>query len=150
MSIEEAEKRRSELIRELEADRSAYLSNARSNYFASLVLLWGAIITSGTATILGLLPDETIAKWVVGVVGGVPALLTLASKQLGFAGKANWHYRKVDALKSFLRRLMYEQPCPPTLDNIAAVSRDLSRLDKMMSLEWESIFASESTKSTDK
>jgi len=140
----EAEGRRAELRTELGKEEVSYLRNARFNYYAFLTLLWLSIVSSGSAVVLGLLPESAIPKWLVGIIGGVPAILTLASKQVGFAHKANWHYRKVDALKALRRRLDYELPIHVTPDNIAAISRSLSRIEREMTAEWENIVAPES------
>ena len=121
----------------LEQERQWYLRSARLNYAAVQVLSFTSSAASIAAALLGLIPSQAIEKWQVGVVAAISPALVAASRQLGFQQKANWHYRKVDRIKTLQRRLAYEMPVSPDADNFAAISRAWSALDTDMSQEWE-------------
>ena len=97
----------------------------------------GSTVAGVAAALLGLVPSQTIEKWEVGIVAAISPALAAASRQLGFQQKANWHYRKVDRIKTLQRRLAYELPVSPNADNLAAISRAWSAIDTDMSKEWE-------------
>jgi hypothetical protein len=130
------EDRKSRLLEEIEADRKWYLKNARWNYFTAQGMSWGSLAASGAAALLGLIPSS-VDKWVVGGLAALSTALIAASRQLGFQQKANWHYRKVDRLRTLRNRLSYELPISPSADNIAAISSPRSAMDTEMSKEWE-------------
>ena len=99
--------RRDEIDAGLIHDQTKYLLYARTNYFAQQVLVWGSLLASGAAALLGLLPSHIDKAW-VGLIAAVSAGLIGASRQLGFQQKANWHYRKADRLAALRRRLQFE------------------------------------------
>ena len=121
----------------LEAERSSYLTSARFNYGAVRILSIGSSVAGVAAALLGLVPSQAIEKWEVGLVAAISPALIAASRQLGFQQKANWHYRKVDRIKTLQRRLAYELPVSPNADNLAAISHAWSAIDTDMSKEWE-------------
>jgi hypothetical protein len=121
----------------LETEHKWYLRSARINYAAVQVMSFGSSAAGVAAALLGLIPSQTIEKWQVGLVAAISTALIAASRQLGFQQKANWHYRKVDRLKTLQRRLTYELPVSPSADNLAAISRAWSAVDTDMSKEWE-------------
>jgi hypothetical protein len=121
----------------LEEDRKSYLVSARFNYAAVRVMSIGSSVAGVAAALLGLVPSQAVEKWEVGMVAAISPALIAASRQLGFQQKANWHYRKVDRIKTLQRRLSYELPVFPKADNLAAISRAWSVIDTDMSKEWE-------------
>jgi hypothetical protein len=133
------EERATKMSDKLESERKSYLSSARLNYVAVQVMSFASSAAGIAAALLGLIPSETIQKWEVGIVAAISPTLIAASRQLGFQLKANWHYRKVDSIKTLQRRLAYELPAQPNADNLAAISRAWSALDTDMSKEWEDI-----------
>jgi hypothetical protein len=130
------EDRKSDLLQDLEIERASYLRNARWNYFSAQVMSWASLAASAAAALLGLIPSS-VDKWVVGVVAALSTGLIAASRQLGLQQKANWHYRKVDRLKTLRNRLLYELPISPSPDNIVAISKAKSAMDTEMSKDWE-------------
>jgi hypothetical protein len=124
------------LAKELANERQRYLRNARTDYYTVQVMSFGSTVAGVAATLLGLIPFENVEKWQVGPVAAISTALITASRQLGFQQKANWHYRKVDRLKTLERRLAYELPISPSADNLAAISRAWSAVDTDMSKEW--------------
>ena len=65
----------------------------------------------------------------------------LVATTMKFQSKANWHYRKLEALNALRRRLVYEQPESLTADNIAAISNTLTTLTERMQQEWQKEFS---------
>jgi hypothetical protein len=124
------------LLEEFQADRGKYMRNARWNYFIGQGMSWLSLTASGLAALLGLIPSS-VDKWVIGGLAALATGLIAASRQLGLQQKANWHYRKVDRLRTLERRLEFELPTSPTADNIAAISAARSAIDTEMSKEWE-------------
>lgn len=57
-----------------------------------------------------------------------------------FQDRANWHYRKMEALKALRRRLLFEPPESPTADNIAAIANTLTTLNERMQEEYQKDF----------
>jgi hypothetical protein len=121
----------------IEAERKSYLSSARLNYGGAQLIRFVSSTAGVAAALLGLIPSQAVEKWEVGVVAAISPALIAAGRQLGFQQKANWHYRKVDRIKTLQRRLTFELPASPSADNLAAVSRAWSALDTDMSKEWE-------------
>lgn len=130
------EDRKSNLLQDLETERASYLLNARLNYFGAQGMSWLSLAASGLAAFLGLVPSS-VDKSVVGGLALLSTGLIAASRQLGLQQKANWHYRKVDRLKTLRNRLLYELPTSPDANNIAAISSAKSTMDTDMSKEWE-------------
>jgi hypothetical protein len=131
------EDRKAQLIAEIQHDRDRYLRNARYNYFGAQVMSWGSLAATSVAALLGIIPYFTVDKTVVGVLAALSTALVAASQKLGFQQKANWHYRKVDQLRTLERRLQFELPISMSADNVAAISRAVSAVDSGMSKEWE-------------
>lgn len=121
----------------LENERKSYLTSARLDYGGAQVISFLSSMAGAAAALLGLIPSQTVQKWEVGVVAAISPALIAVGRQLGFQQKANWHYRKVDRIKTLQRRLAYELPTSPSADNLAAISRAWSALDTDMSKEWE-------------
>jgi hypothetical protein len=130
------EDRKSRLLEEIEADRKCYLKNARWNYLTAQGMSLGSLAASGAAALVGFIPSS-VDKSFVGGLAALSTALIAASRQLGFQQKANWHYRKVDRLRTLRNRLSYELPISPSADNIAAISSAMSAIDTEMSKEWE-------------
>lgn len=112
-----------------------YILYARTNYTLQQSLTWGSLLASGAAAVLGL--TAAISQKQLGALAAASAALVGASHQLGFQQKANWHYRKADAITALRRRMAYEIPLPPSANDIAALSREWSTLDLNMSQQWE-------------
>jgi len=126
-----------EMADQLETERKSYLTSARLNYTCAQIITFLSSTAGAAAALLGLIPSQTVEKWEVGVVAAISPGLIAVGRQLGFQQKANWHYRKVDRIKTLQRRLAYELPVSPNADNLAAISRAWSSLDTDMSKEWE-------------
>ena len=115
------------MANKLEIDRKSYLCNARWNYSGAQLITIAAAAAGAAAALLGLIPSGTIQKWEVGVVAAISPALIVVGKQLGFQQKANWHYRKVDRIRTLQRRLAYELPVLPSADNLKKRSPSRSR-----------------------
>jgi hypothetical protein len=99
--------------------------------------LWVSSLAGIAAAVLGLVPFDRVEKWEIGILAAISTALISASRQLGLQQKAHWHARKVERLKELQKRLAYELPIPPSADELAALSRAWSALDREMSREWE-------------
>jgi hypothetical protein len=133
------DERKNALLAEFTFDERRYLHLARVNYYAAQGLLWASLAASSLAALLGLVPSlsAAIEKWQLGLASALSVLLITFSQQLGFQGRANWHYRKVHRIRTLRRRLQFELPTSPTADDIGSVSNARSAMDLEMSKEWE-------------
>ncbi len=130
--------RRAELDAGLAREEALYFRLAHVNYYGQQVFVWGSLVASAAAALLGLLPSNAPKAW-VGLLAAASVALVGASRQLGLQEKANWHYRKTDALIALRRRLAFELPLSPTADDLAAISKAWSDLDSNMTKQWEDL-----------
>jgi hypothetical protein len=124
-----------ELSAELESKVKYYRRTALLNHFITLAITVLTLAASATAGLGGLFFD--FSGKVAGGIALLPGIFGLIVASLKPHAKANWHYRKVDALQALGRRLKYELPEMPTADNVAAISSALSDLERSMTREWE-------------
>lgn len=133
----EIDRRIAELNGDLDTMIGHYQRLARLNYLTALALRFAIVISSIVAGIGGLALDQ---PKLFAIVAFLPAALATFTTSLKFQDRANWHYRKKDALNGLRNSLKFELPNPPTQESVAAIARALTRLNKTMSDEWESLF----------
>jgi len=133
--VEEIAARVERLRAELERERDHYLRLGRTNQYAMFALMMLTVGGSLAAGILGL-GLEADPK-LVGLVGLVPAVAATAANQFKLQGKADWHYRKYDALKALLRRANYDLPLKASSEDVAEIGQALSKIEAEMSAAWE-------------
>ena len=113
-------------------------SLARNNHWISLSLM-GIALTSTTVAGLGGLLFEFNSK-VVSTLALVPGALALVENTFKFQDRSNWHYRKKTALEGLKSRLLWQLPESPSADNVAAIAKDLDKLEERMDDEWRRTF----------
>jgi hypothetical protein len=86
------------------------------------------LLLSGSAAVLGLGHWSAVEKWHISALSAASAGLAFAARSAKFKDWVQWHYRRSDGLIALRNRLDFELPVNPSADNIAAVSRDLSKL----------------------
>ena len=131
----EAERRKAALIAELNADIESESNLALNTHRGSLALMVVALLCSFAATICGVFLG--VSGKIVGGIALFPPLIAYIAVNLKLEAKSSWHARKADALEELRARLGYQQPESPTIDNIAAVSRDRTEMTKKMQVEWD-------------
>lgn len=74
---------------------------------------------------------------VAGSIALLPAAVALIATSMKFQGKANWHYRKKEALEGLRCRLQFELPESPSADDVASISESFRGITEKMTKEWE-------------
>ncbi len=123
------------LQQELNSAIEHYRRLAVSNYRFALALMIVTLIASALAGLGGIFFG--FGAKLTGGIALLPGITALIGSVLKPQGRANWHYKKKDALNALRRRLLYELPESPSPDNVAAISNDWASLDKQMNEEWE-------------
>ena len=134
----EIRKRIEGLRSELEKAIAHYNSRARAAYWCAHILMIITLGSSALATLCGVFLD--VSGKTTGAIAAIPGIAALIAVTMKPAGRANWHYRKKDALNELRRRLLYELPQFPTANNVAAISKSWTELTKKMNEEWERDF----------
>jgi hypothetical protein len=116
-----------------------YQRLARLNYRFALVLMICTLGASGVAGIGGIFFG--LKAEATGGIALLPGILALVATVLKPQGRANWHYRKKDALNALRRSLLYELPESPTAADVAKIASAWAALDTKMNDEWEKNFA---------
>jgi hypothetical protein len=122
--IEEVNRRREALEKDLEKERITADRNARWLEACISVLFWIQMIAGGIASLLGLTRLDWVAPWMVSVIAAVATASAIVVRQAKWREKANWWYALRDSVRALLYRLRYEMPEQITLDNVAAISRE--------------------------
>ncbi len=134
----EVQKRIEILKTQLEGDIRFEVNRAKFDHWASMILMFLALASSGVAGIGGLLEVFTIKQ--TGAIALLPSILALIATTLKFEGKSAWHYRKKNRLEDLRDQLILQLPEIPTLDQIAALSKKRSNCIKSFQDEWEPNF----------
>lgn len=126
--------RRERMGRDLDRAIAQVSAAGRRNYFAAFTLATVGVLASVAAGILAFVEAD---RFVVGIVALVPAMTALVTSRLKLQERANWHYRRRDALLALFNMLHFELPDPPTADAVAEISRRWSAINTELSGEWE-------------
>jgi len=132
---DQASRRKTALEKELSDEEKRASFSAYANHWLSVILMTAALGCSVLAAILGFF-TETSSK-VIGGIAILPPLIAFIAANLKFEAKNSWHARRSDGLSSLKSRLLYQLPEPPTLDQIAAISRDRDELESKLQAEWD-------------
>lgn len=112
---------------------------AAADYWIALILMSVALVSSVAAGLGGLAfgwsPQRT------GAIALIPGAIAVIAATMKFENKSDWHYRKLYGLNSLKSRLLYELPAAPTVDDIAAISKERTELIKEMEKEWEAVLS---------
>jgi hypothetical protein len=130
--------RKTKLLFEIDSDITRYNRHAQWSYLFVQAMSWSSLGTSAAAGLLGLIPSG-VPKWVVGSLATISAALIAAIRQSGLQQRSYWRYRKVDLLKSLRRRLEFQLPIDPSVDNIAAIASEYSSIEIEMTKDWENV-----------
>ena len=76
-----------------------------------------------------------------GAIAFIPGAVAVIAATMKFEGKSNWHYRKLYGLNSLKSRLLYELPFEPSVDHVAAISKERRELITEMEREWEAVLS---------
>jgi Zn-dependent protease with chaperone function len=131
-NLNEAETRRTQLLGELEV---AYKKLERDGLWnvrgRDLCLIVGVIASLGTAAIHLAGNNSQWILWLPIVATGAQALTaTMKFPELG-----RWNFQKASMVFGLAQRLKYEMPEAPTIDNVAAISKEFRELEQRMPQE---------------
>jgi len=135
----EIQARANGLEEQLNDDISYESLRARGDYWIAVVLI---VITLGSSVAAGL--GGLAFGWSAqrtAVVAFIPGAIAIIATTMKFEGKSNWHYRKLYGLNSLKSRLLFELPSTPSVDNIAAISKERRELIAEMEKEWEAVLS---------
>ena len=129
------QERQDRLALKFRADHRKYSSLGRLNYYCALAIRWLASAAGLLAGALGLTNKASAAT--VGAIAGAAGLLLAFGRDLKFQQKANWHYRRAEGALRFGNRLEFELALPPSVDDIANLSREYNQFSEDMTELWE-------------
>jgi hypothetical protein len=103
-----------------------------------------AVVFSGLAVNLSFIPDGPehtvqIQKWMIGLVAAVPGVMAFAAQTLKYQQRSNWECRKADYLRGLQRKLLFEVPESPTVENVGSIAAEYDRIEKDMDSEYEKL-----------
>jgi hypothetical protein len=107
---------------------------AMQTHWCSIVLMTVALVCSFLAGIAGL--AQMLPKQLIGAIALIPGTASVAASSFSLQARANWHYRKSDALTVLVNRLSFPAH-HLTQAEIAAISKERSELIARMQLEWQ-------------
>jgi hypothetical protein len=129
-----ADELRSQLEREIRHERL----RAVGDYWAGVILMVAALASSVLAGLGGLAFNWTAKE--TGAVALIPGAIAIIATTLKLEGKSDWHYRKLYQLDALRSQLLCELPESPSVQDIAAISKERSTLIRDMDLVWEKSF----------
>ena len=136
---DEAEKRKRELLRIIDLSFAHHDSVGKRQKLIFNLLTALGLIGSGAAFVVGVLPSAAIfgeyTKYALAIIAAVPSATTIISGTFNFQGRQDRHYRKKTQLRSLKWRTEFELPAKPSLDNLAAISRQLAAINEAMAEE---------------
>jgi hypothetical protein len=138
MADKETEARRAKMTRDLDHALGVLGAAATRNYFTTFAL---ALLATGASIAASILAFLQASAALVGVLALIPAMAGILMNRLKFQQRANWYYRKKEALLELYNQLHFELPDPPTSAAIAAISKKWTRLNGEMSGAWETSLA---------
>ena len=110
-----------------------------ADYWLALILMIVALISSIAAGLGGLAFGWTAQR--TGAIAFIPGAIAVIAATMKFEGKSNWHYRKLYGFNSLKSRLLFELPLAPSVDHIAAISKERRELITEMEKEWEAVLS---------
>src|SRR5262249_16217863 len=123
--------------KELEYDYGHARRLAQFNYTMYIATLWSAMIGSAIAGSAGLL-DAEISKQTIGFFALVPVASAVLERTMRFQWKASYNYRWMYKCFELIRRLRYELPPCPSIDEVATVSRAYNTMNSELHELWQS------------
>jgi hypothetical protein len=127
------------LEKQLSDDISYERVRAVGDYWIALTLMAMALVSSVAAGLGGLAFGWTAER--TGAVAFIPGAIAVIAATMKFEGKSNWHYRKLYGFNSLKSRLLYELPLDPSVDHLAAISKERRELITEMEKEWEAVLS---------
>ena len=112
---------------------------AVGDYWIALILMIVALASSAAAGLGGLAFGWSAQR--TGAIAIIPGAIAVVAATMKFEGKSNWHYRKLYGFNSLKSRLLYELPLAPSVDHIAAISKERRELIAEMEKEWEAVLS---------
>ena len=138
MADKETETRRKTMVTDVGHALAVLGAAAKRNYFFTFAL---ALLATGASIAASILAFLQVSSVVVGVLALIPAMAGILMTRLKFQARANWYYRKKEALLELYNELHFELPDPPTSASIATISRKWTRLNRDMSGAWDTTLA---------
>jgi hypothetical protein len=125
-----------DLLQQIKARANRETSMAIVTQITSLGLMYIAIGASAAAAICGFI--ESVDRRLIGAIALIPGFIGLVATTVKFDERSQWHYEKRDALDALARRFEFEMPQPPTADQVALISNELTKLNKDFNKVWYS------------
>jgi hypothetical protein len=127
-----------QLREDLEYSINGYKIRAIKEYKISI---WLSRLTATTGILASTIGMLGAPGKIVGIIALLPVVLSTIAINLKFQDKANWYYRKKNALSAFRRELMYQLPENHASDIVSEISKKWTELDNKMDKQWEKEFA---------
>ena len=122
------------LLEKIEKKARRETRYAITDQMISVILMYVAIGASAAVAICGFI--DKVDRRYVGVLALIPGFAGLLATTLKFDDRSQWHYEKRDALDALARRYEYEMPQPPTPDQTALISTELTELNEAFNKIW--------------
>jgi hypothetical protein len=119
---------------DLDAAIKVHRQGGKRHYFATVAL---GMAAAGSSILAGILAFLKADSTLVGIFALIPAMATILISSLKLQEKANWYYKKKDALLGLYNALHFELPHPPTVEAITELSRKWTELNSTMQGDWD-------------
>ncbi len=121
-------KRKEELLNEFALSINHHRKWQRANHYASIFFMGASIASSFVAPFLGVIGAD---KMYVSVTALLPGLVVGLASAFNNGGRAEWNDKRKNGVNELRRRLLYEVPDPPSIEDIASISVDWAYLDRL-------------------
>ena len=135
MNGDAATQRRAELISYLELRSRNSRKWRHRNSYVAVLLMTTAIISSVAGGIGGL--ATLLSTQTVGAIALIPGACALLANQIKFDRRAILNRRRQRLFEALLNRVKFQLPEPPTLDQLAVISQEITRIDNDIDREVE-------------
>ena len=135
MTDNSVNKRRAELMNflDIRIKSSKYwrrVNNSSAIFFMATAVV--ASVASGIAGVSGLLDSK-----IVGTIALIPGACALLASSINFDQRTITNRKRQRLFAALSYRLKFELPEPPTLDQLALISREIVKIDEEIDKEYE-------------
>lgn len=103
--------------------------------------MWLSFATVTTGVLASIAGIANAPGQIVGAVAFCPVLFATILMNIKFQDKANWYFKKKNALAALRRELLFELPGIAENESVRMISKKWTELEIRMDEQWEKEFA---------